>query len=68
MANRGWGDLFGLIASWLPGKEEARRNEYEKLREEKKKILAKPPTQRSRVRLAVINKRMRDLTESAINQ
>ena len=68
MSNRGWGDFFGLIASWMPGKEEARRNEYEKLKKEKEKILEKPVSQKSRDRLAVIDRRMSALTESALRQ
>ena len=64
----GWGNFLGTIANWFPKKEEFRRNKYEKLKKERKKILSKPDTPRNRSRLASIDKQLRSIENKAINQ
>ena len=44
MAKFGWGDAVGKIASWIPGREEARRNRIDQIRKEMDEIAKKSPT------------------------
>lgn len=64
----GWGTVFGWVFSWLPSKEEARRNEYDSLKRKREKLLNKPYTEAIGRRVAAIDRRMQRLTDKAINQ
>ena len=39
----GWGQVFGKIAEWLPGRRESKQNEIAKLRNENAKLAKEYP-------------------------
>ena len=69
MANKpGWGTAVGWCFSWLPSKEESRRNKIAKLEKKRARILKKRSSQANCDKLIVIDRRLQSLRDQAVNQ
>ena len=60
--------ILSKVCNWLPGKEEARRNKYAKLKKKRQKLFRKQSTQATRNKLARIDKQLLAIEKAAINQ
>lgn len=64
----GWGNVFGKIFDWLPGKDEATRNKIEKLKRQYNELMEKDATPVNRAKLASISAELTRLFEQAKNK
>jgi hypothetical protein len=63
----GWGDVFGKVFDWIPGRKETRANRIEKLEREQDELQKKPATPDNIKRMGVIADQLRILYAQSKN-